>query len=366
LKKILLGLVLAAGPWLAKAETALDAKAIVDADGSVHLPALTVPYSSLASEESRKNFLEFTSAFARLLAEAGSAENSDDPAVIRKKVDDVLIRPGAERLRAAFAVTITPQTIAGIQTDVVTPEGGVSAQNNKRVLINLHGGGSGRYGGQQQSIPIASLGRIKVIAVDYEDLAPTFRFPVASEEVSDVYRELLKTYKPQNIGIYGCSLGGYLTAQSVAWFQTHGLPRPGAIGLFGSSGFARIAGDSDLIGHPLGGLGVTDPKSIGSPGSDYFIGANLDDPMVSPAGDPTVLKKFPPTLLISGTRDFLLSGTVYTHAQLVKAGVDAELHVWEGAMHCSFAEPVVDPNVPETRETWDVIVSFFDRHLGRR
>jgi acetyl esterase/lipase len=87
--------------------------------------------------------------------------------------------------------------------------------------------------------------------------------------------------------------------------------------------------------------------------------------MVSPAAAPSVLKQFPPTLLISGTRDLMLSGTVYTHTQLVKAGVDADLHVWEGAPHCSFAQPVVDPNVPETREAWDVIVKFFDSHLGK-
>jgi monoterpene epsilon-lactone hydrolase len=71
--------------------------------------------------------------------------------------------------------------------------------------------------------PIASIGKIKVISVDYRQ-APEYAFPSASEDVATVYRELLKTYKPTNIGIYGCSAGGLLTAETIAWFQKEKLP----------------------------------------------------------------------------------------------------------------------------------------------
>jgi monoterpene epsilon-lactone hydrolase len=46
---------------------------------------------------------------------------------------------------------------------------------------------------------------------------------------------------------------------------------------------------------------------------------------------------------------------------LVKAGVDAELHVWEGLFHGFF----YNPDVPESRDCYDVIVKFFDRHLAK-
>lgn len=59
-------------------------------------------------------------------------------------------------------------------------------------------------------------------------MAPEWYFPAASEDVAKVYRELLKSYRPENIGIYGCSAGAGLTSQAVAWFQTHGLPHPPA------------------------------------------------------------------------------------------------------------------------------------------
>ena len=79
-------------------------------------------------------------------------------------------------------------------------------------------------------MPIAALGRIKVVSLDYRQ-GPEHRHPAASEDVAAAYRELLKTYRPENIGIYGCSAGGMLAGMSVAWFQRHGLPRPGAVGI---------------------------------------------------------------------------------------------------------------------------------------
>jgi hypothetical protein len=71
-----------------------------------------------------------------------------------------------------------------------------------------------------ESVPIASVGRFKVITVDYRQ-APEATFPVASEDVAAVYKDLLKTYKPENIGVYRCSAGGALTAQAGAWFVAY-------------------------------------------------------------------------------------------------------------------------------------------------
>jgi len=333
----------------------------VETDGTVHATSVTVPYSSLASRESRRNYLD-------IMHSASDLRNLSDAdiATVRKELDYRLMRPGVERLRAAFAVDITPRMINGVQTDLVQPAGGVAERNKRRVLISLHGGGfavGAGLGGQMGSIPIASLGAIKVISVDYRE-GPEHRFPAASEDVAAVYRELLKRYKPESIGIYGCSAGGVLAAESVAWFQAHGLPIPGAIGMFGDGALFPLAGDSGYFGSLLSGM---PPRTENAKNWPYFDVPGLDvkDPLVSPAYSLSVLARFPPSLLISGTRDSELSTVVYTHAQLIKAKVAADLHVWEGAFHCSFAQPVVDPKVPETREAWDVIVKFFDSKLAK-
>jgi len=67
-------------------------------------------------------------------------------------------------------------------------------------------------------------------------------------------------------------------------------------------------------------------------------------------------------LIITGTRGFEMSSALYTHTQLVKLGADADLHVWEGLFHGFF----YNPDVPESREAYDVIVKFFDKHLGAK
>ena len=58
-----------------------------------------------------------------------------------------------------------------------------------------------------------------------------------------------------------------------------------------------------------------------------------NDSLVVPLRSQAVLSQFPPSLLISGTRDFALSSVVYTHSQLVKLGVEGDLHIWEGLGH---------------------------------
>ncbi|MBI4165013.1 MAG: alpha/beta hydrolase fold domain-containing protein [Acidobacteria bacterium] len=341
------------------------AKSRVDDDGTVHFPNWSVPYSELASPEAKKNFIDFSRKFeaqGKALA-ADKPRPGETPAErTRRLTDETLMIPGLNRLRTVFAVDIKPESIGGVQTDVVVPAKGTSPANRNRVLINLHGGGmtvGARYGGQIESVPIASLGGIKVITVDYR-MAPEWHFPAASEDVAKVYGELLKSYRPENIGIYGCSAGASLTGQAVAWFQTHDLPRPGAVGMFGFGAIGELVGDSNYLftgGKPA-------PKREKADG--YLAGADVADPLVSPVRSSSVLKGFPPSLLISGTRDLGLSPVLYTHARLVDLGVEADLHVWEGAPHCSYAQPVVDPDVPETRQAWKVIINFFDKHLGNK
>ena len=70
----------------------------------------------------------------------------------------------------------------------------------------------------------------RVVSLDYRQ-GPKYRFPAASEDVAAVYAHLLKDHAPRDVGIYGCSAGGMLAAMSVAWFEKHNLPRPGAVGI---------------------------------------------------------------------------------------------------------------------------------------
>jgi monoterpene epsilon-lactone hydrolase len=335
----------------------------IDDDGTVHVSPQSVPVSSFLSPEGKAYVAEHLKQMQR---PEMLAPNNGVPAFLAGYL---------ARQRALFAVTREDTTIARVHAYVYAPKEGVTARNRRRILINLHGGGfSGCWPGcaELESIPIAALGRIRVVSLDYRE-APEYHFPAASEDVAAVYRQLLKTYRAEDIGIYGCSAGGMLTGMAVAWFQRHGLPRPGAVGIFcagasaNSSGFggdaiytAMSLGEGRAPSPPMPST-QTSPDSSRRAPLEYLAGVDLNDPLVSPANSPEVLAKFPPTLVITATRGFEYSAAVYAHTQLVKAGVDAELHVWEGMFHGFF----YNPDVPESRDCYKVIVNFFDKRLGR-
>lgn len=266
--------------------------------------------------------------------------------------------PTYRRMTEMFDVEIEAQTIGGVYTEVIRPKGGIEPGNRGRLLLDLHGGGfqsGARYLGRMEAIPIASLGKLTVISVDYRQ-APEYRFPAASEDVEIVYREMLKKYKPSSIGIYGCSAGGLLTAEVVAWLQKDKLPRPGAVGMFCEGAAYWTEGDSGQIA-PAFSLWSAEDKGARNP---YFNGVDQSDPLAFPVRSTAVLAKFPPALLISSTRDVALSSVAHTHTQLRAQGVDAELGIWEGVGH-GF---LLDPDLPQSQEAYRVIVKFFLKNLG--
>ncbi len=258
-----------------------------------------------------------------------------------------------------YQVSVSSEKMAGVPVEVFVPRDGVAERNRSRVLINLHGGGfmyGARTASHMESIPIAGSGAIKVVSVDYR-MAPQHKFPAASKDVAAVYRELLKHYPAQNIGIYGCSSGGLLAAQALAWFEKEALPVPGAIGMLCSGAWFWSDGDSGHIVQAITGYPIDQFSN-----NPYLKTANVDSPLVFPAKSPDVLKKFPPSLLISSTRDDALSAVVVTHNQLVKLGVAAELHIWEGMRHAF----LMNADLPESREAYSVIVNFFEKFLGAK
>ena len=63
---------------------------------------------------------------------------------------------------------------------------------------------------------------------------------------------------------------------------------------------------------------------------------------------------------MTATRDFVMSTVIQTHSQLVRLGVEADLHVWDGLDHAF----VLNPDFTESRESYELMVTFFDKHLA--
>jgi epsilon-lactone hydrolase len=333
------------------AQSALEStsKVTIESDGAVQIPGYTVPLSSFLTPEAKAYVTDHM-------------RDMQDPELLKQDQGvPRFMKHYLERDEALFAVERKEASLGGVHTYTYTPRSGVSEKNKTRVLINLHGGGfSGCWPAcaELESIPISALMNIRVVTVDYRE-GPDYKFPAASEDVASVYRELLKAYKPQNIGIYGCSAGGMLTAMSLAWFQTHGMPTPGAVGIYCASAGA-FGGDATYIAFPFGEGRMPPTHPPGQSQLGYFNGADMNNPLISPMNSPGILAKFPPTLLITATRDFAMSGTIHTDGELTKRGVKTELHVWDGLFHGFF----YNADVPESRDAFNVMINFFDRNLG--
>ena len=264
------------------------------------------------------------------------------------------------KVREALGVTVEPTTMGGVKAFIVTPKS-VPPRNRDRVLLHLHGGIRVFHPGEAgtyEAILMAGFGGFKVISVDYR-MPPDFPFPAALDDAVTVYRELLKTTKAQNIGIFGTSAGGSLTLTTLLRAKAENLPMPGAIAPGTPTVDLTKTGDSLFTNAMVDNAIVTQDGFIRATALLYANGRDLKDPLLSPIyGD---VHGFPPAILTSGTRDLYLSNTVRMHRKLRAAGVEALLQVWEGQSHAQYLR---DIKAPETKEYHDEIARFFDQHLG--
>ncbi len=322
--------------------------ATFDPDGTAHLTRV-IPMPSTISPEAQK----------WLASLAHSTPGPEDLATRRKRTDEWRVRQSAEAKRL-FPVNIESTTTASVPTDIITPLE-TPAANRDLVLINLHGGGFNSDSGSLiEGDPIANLAKIKVVSVYYR-LAPEHPFPAAVDDVVAVYKELLKTHKPRNIGIFGTSAGAILTGEVAVRLKQLNLPLPAALGLFSTlADYSRPADSMELFA--LNGFpGSLQPQDPNQPiGQEYAGSTDRKDPVLSPIY--ADLKGMPPTLLVSSTRDLLLSDTALFHRALLRAGVNAQLVVFEALPHAFWYHF----ELPETTEALNDIAKFFTEKLSRK
>jgi len=320
--------------------------AAFDSDGTAHITRV-VPMPSTISPEAQKWLASLT------LKKAGRETLAE-----RRAHADAWRAQNSAEARKIYPVNVEETSIAGVRTDIITPLAAPEINCN-RVLINLHGGGFNSDSGSLiEGIPISNLAKIKVVSVYYR-LAPENPFPAAVDDVVAVYKQLLKTYKPQSIGIFGTSAGAILTAEVTVRLKQSGLLLPAALGIF--SGLADFSqpGDSwqlfTLDGFP-GELNPTDQSHL--PNDAYVGKTDRRDPILSPLF--ADLHGMPPSLLVTSTRDILLSSTTIFHRALLRAGDDAQLVVFEALPHAFWYHF----QLPETKEAIEVMAKFFDEKVG--
>lgn len=267
---------------------------------------------------------------------------SDIPAH-RAFLDQVQVEFGAKQ-RQSYDVGVAEGIVAGVPVRIITPK--AANVGDRRILLNLHGGGFiADSGSLTENIPIAAETGFPVVAVLYR-LSPEHQFPSALDDALAVYRELLKTHRPGEIGVYGTSAGSILGTQLMARIKAEGLPMPAVFGMFaGTADFSRKSDSQQMVDL--------------SPLFKAYLGnTSATDAVVSPQLG--ALNGYPPTLCVSSTRDFFLSDTANFCRGLELAGVENKLVIFDGLPHAFWA--YID--APESRQAFLIMSRFLKTHLG--
>jgi acetyl esterase/lipase len=251
---------------------------------------------------------------------------------------------------------IETRDMGGVTVYVATPRL-PEASSDDRAYLYIHGGafvfGAGQFTMAFGALTATRLG-VTTFAVDYR-MPPDSPFPAAPEDCVTVYRELIKNYDASRVVIGGSSSGGNIAAATILMLRDREVALPAAAALLTPAVDLTESGDS-LQTNKM--LDVILKRGIPECIALYACGQDLRTPYVSPLfGD--FERGFPPTFIQTGTRDLFLSNSVLLHRKLRRAGICADLHVWEGMPHGGFG---FDPGLPENDEVNDELRQFIEKH----
>ncbi len=259
-------------------------------------------------------------------------------------------------MKEGMPVSVDNGTLADVPVRYVTPTELSDSRKNK-IVLNAHGGGYVYFDGEcclLEALPLAWQTGYKVVTPDFRT-PPDHPFPAAIEDVFATYKELLKSYSPEDIAFYGASSGGALCLGALLMAQEEGVPMPAALGL--STPWAELgkSGGSYLANEGLDPIGYTYDGGLAAAASLYAGDADIKNPLISPV-HANYSEGFPPSLIITGTRDLFLSNSVRLHRKLRGSGLDSDLHVFEAMWHSFFG-------VPETEAAMAEVTRFFDKNF---
>lgn len=317
--------------------------------GAVHLPDRVIPLPDTISDEARA-FLSNP-----LFSQEPQTPELDDIEGWRRHCAESNARMVAmmRMQRAGIAFTHQVHRLAHCDLYEIEP---ANLRSDDRAILYIHGGAFIVGGGEASllaAVQIADMAGLRTYSVDYR-MPPDHPFPAGLDDCVEAWQLVLERFDAGKVAFYGGSAGANLVCTTTLKARDTGLPMPAACVLHSPGADLRQIGDTYTTNT---GLDVVLKRPADWLPALYSGGHDLTDPYVSPAlAD--FSKGFPPTVLTSGTRDLLLSDTVRLHRALRRAGVRAELHVWEAMCHGLTHE------APEAKELLGEHIAFLLEALG--
>ena len=232
-----------------------------------------------------------------------------------------------------------------------------NANDNSAVLF-LHGGAyiSGSIESNRElAARISKSTRSRVLNIEYR-LAPENPFLAAVEDATDAYRWVLdQGIDPAQIAIAGASAGGGLTVAALVSFRDSGSPMPACAVCI--SPWV----DLECIGETMTSKAGVDPMiqrdGLVGIANICLNGPDLRTPLAAPLH--VDLTGPPPTLVLIGTWETLLSDSTRLVEKAESAGVDVTLEQWDEMIH---VWPIYAPVLPEGQQAIDRIGEFVRQH----
>ncbi|RYH04455.1 alpha/beta hydrolase [Salipiger sp. IMCC34102] len=337
---------------------AQDNTRVISNDGTITLTGeFTMPPSSLVSPEAQAIMLDGMPTEGN---PAMGVIGADVPEY--RKLYNETLQPRVDHTIDLFPVTVEETEIGGISAARILPEEGVRDGFEDKVIINVPGGGwrtAIRGNGLLVGVPIAHHVGVEVVSISYRQ-APEYLYPAASEDLKSVYDALLEEHDPEDIGMVGCSAGGSIIAQTVAQMIIDGEETPAVLGVYCGAASGTWGGDSFAYVWGMQTAYPTTAPSAPDSAPGYYDEADRSSAVFDPVNHPEVASQFPPTFFATGTRDFGMSASLYSHRKLLEAGVDAQIMAFDGLYH-GF---MTNPDLPESRTLFEVSADFYARHLS--
>jgi phosphinothricin tripeptide acetyl hydrolase len=227
-------------------------------------------------------------------------------------------------------------------------------------IVYLHGGGyvMGSIATHRGLCArLSQAARARVLSVDYR-LGPEHPHPAAVDDAVAAVRFVRESgVAPRRTAIAGDSAGGGLTLATLVALRDAADPLPAA-GLC-ISPWTDLA----LSGASIATKAAEDPMVRGADlklmADAYLAGRDAKTPLASPLY--ADLGGLPPLLLQVGSAEVLLDDAVRMVERASKAGVSADLRVWQDMFHVWHAFAQI---LPEGQQAVDEMAAFFEKRLG--